>query len=177
MDEDSGRATHHLLGKLPLDLLLYADDLESLATTARGRIGIVLSYLYLSAMGYPFKWAKTRGGFEVEWLGMETEYSSYKLGLTHKRASWLVSWLREKVREGQVTAREMSQGLGPLYAWSAAIQGKAGLMKIPAMIKVIFCWLADRLETGDRLQRPCRPPSGDEEIVFFTDAKAENGRD
>ena len=86
MDEDS-RATHHLLGKLPLDLLLYADDLE-LATTTRGRIGIVLSYLYLPAMG-SFKWAKTRGGFKVEWLGMETEYSSYKLGLAASRASEL----------------------------------------------------------------------------------------
>ena len=60
------RATLQLLRKLPLDLLLYADDLESLATTAKGRMGIVLSYLYLAAMGYPFKWAKTRGGFKVE---------------------------------------------------------------------------------------------------------------
>ena len=44
--------------------------------------------------GYPFKWAKTRGGFRVEWLGMETEYPSYKLGLSLKRATWLVEWLR-----------------------------------------------------------------------------------
>ena len=71
------RATYHLIGPCPLDMLLYADDLESLATTRRGRIGIVLSYSYLSAMGYPFKWAKTRGGYRVEWLGMETEYASY----------------------------------------------------------------------------------------------------
>ena len=48
-------------------------------------------------------------------------------------------------------------------------------MKVLGMIKVLFCWLADRLETGDRLQRPCRPPPGDEEIVFFTDAKAGPG--
>ena len=48
---------------------------------------------------------------------------------------------------------------GPLYAWSAAIQGKAGPM---------INWLADRLETGDRLHRPCRPFPGDEELVFLT---------
>ena len=35
------RATHHLIGPCPLDMLLCADDLESLA---EGRIGIVLSY-------------------------------------------------------------------------------------------------------------------------------------
>ena len=66
------RATHHLLARCPIDMLLYADDLESLATARRGRIAIVLSYCYLTALGYPFKWSKTRGGYRVEWLGMET---------------------------------------------------------------------------------------------------------
>ena len=114
-------------------------------------------------MGYPFKGSKTRGAFRVQWLGMETEYSSYKSGLTHKRATWLVCWLRDKVKEGHVTAKEMAQGqgrlgfaaisldwerpsLGPLYAWSSATQGKLVPMKIPAMIKILFCWLAYRLE-------------------------------
>ena len=69
------RLTYHLLGPgFPLDMLLYADDLESMGRGAKGRRGIPLSYLYLAALGYPFKWAKTRGGFRVEWLGMETEY-------------------------------------------------------------------------------------------------------
>ena len=70
---------------------------------------------------------------------METEYSSYRLGLTEKRASWL----RKKIRAGNVAAKEMAQGLGrlgfaaisldwerpflgPLYAWSSAIQGRQG---------------------------------------------------
>ena len=66
--------------------------------------------------------------------------------------------------------------LGPLYAWSSAIQGKPGLMKIPAMLRVLFLWLADRFEKGDRLQRPQRPPIGEPPVSFFTDAKAENGR-
>ena len=78
---------------------------------------------------------------------METEYNSYRLGLTKKRADWLVNWRREVVTAGSVVARDMSQGLGrlgfaaialdwtrpflgPLYAWSSAIQGKAGPMKL-----------------------------------------------
>ena len=81
----SAAAGLHLIGPCPLVLLLFADDLESVATTRQGRIGIVLSYSYLSAMGYPFKWAKTRGGFRVEWLGMETKYASYKLGQPERR--------------------------------------------------------------------------------------------
>ena len=102
-------------------MLLHGDDLESLATTWRGRIAVVLSYCYLTALGYPFKWSKTRGGYRVEWLGMESEYSSYRLGLTEKRARWLVTWLREKSRAGNVTAKEMAQGWGRLGF--AAISG------------------------------------------------------
>ena len=49
-------------------------------------------------------------------------------------------------------------------------------MKIPTMLRVLFSWLADRFERGDRLQKPMRPPTGDPPLQFFTDAKAENGR-
>ena len=104
---------------------------------------------------------------------METEYSSYRLGLTLKRASWLVHWLRGIVKNGSVTARDMSQALGrlgfaaialdwerpflgPLYAWSSAIQGKTGPMKLPVMLRILMGWLADRFEGGDRLQKPDR---------------------
>ena len=93
-----------------LDLLLYADDLECLRVGLSGRKGIPLSYCFMSLLGFPFKWAKTRGGFRVEWPGMETEYNSYRLGLTKKRAAWLVKWLREVVTTGSVLARDMSQG-------------------------------------------------------------------
>ena len=99
---------------------------------------------------------------------METEYSSYRLGLTEKRARWLVMWLREKSRAGNVTTKEMAQGLGRLgfAAISLTIPG-AGPMTIPAMLKVLFRWLADRLE-----ERPSRPPSRNLGLSFFTDAKA-----
>ena len=49
-------------------------------------------------------------------------------------------------------------------------------MTIPTMLKVLFSWLADRLEGGDRLQRPLRPIFGELGLSFFTDAKAEDGR-
>ena len=38
-----GIRAHHFLGRCPIDMLLYADDLESLATTPKRRIAIVLS--------------------------------------------------------------------------------------------------------------------------------------
>ena len=86
------RATHHLLQACPIDMLLYADDLEALATTRKGRIAIILSYCYLTVLGYPFKWSKTRGGYRVEWLGMETECSSLQ-ARPHREESQLVGGL------------------------------------------------------------------------------------
>ena len=53
------RATHHLLGKLPLHLLLYADDLESLATTLEVGWG-----WYLAIFSCP-RWATPSNGPRV----------------------------------------------------------------------------------------------------------------
>eukprot|EP00439_Symbiodinium_sp_Y106_P024561 s7122_g3.t1 len=54
--------TYHLRGAgFPLDMLLYADDLESMGHGAKGRQGIPLSYLFLAALGFPFKWANVVG--------------------------------------------------------------------------------------------------------------------
>ena len=188
------RLTYHLLGPdFPLDLLLYADDLEAMGKGPKGRRGIPLSYLFLATLGYPFKWAKTRGGFRVEWLGMETEYPTYKLGLSLKRATWLVEWLRLLARTGKTEARAFAQGLGrlgfasialdwerpflgPLHAWSSAVQGKPGPLTLPTMVRVLCGWLADRLESGGRLQKPEPLLESAAPLSFFTDAKAEAGR-
>ena len=80
-----------------LDLLLYADDLVEWAHR------IPLSYCFMSLLGFLSKWAKTRGGFRVEWLGMGTEYSSYRLGLTKKSADWLVLAMGGEGRIGDGT--------------------------------------------------------------------------
>ena len=155
-----------------------------------GRRGIPLSYCFMSLLGFPFKWAKTRGGFRVEWLGMETEYNSYRLGLTKKRADWLVNWLREVVTTGSVMARDMSQRLGrlgfaaialdwerpflgPLYAFRETGEGGSDAT---VMLRVLMSWLANRLEGGERLQRPDVGVQGAIPLVFYTDARAEDGR-
>ena len=49
-------------------------------------------------------------------------------------------------------------------------------MKLPVMLRVLMSWLADRLEGGDRLQQPDVGIQGAVPLVFYTDAKAEDGR-
>ena len=80
------RLIHEMLGpSMPVELLIFADDLEALAADAGGRRGIVLAFLYLSALGFPFKWSKQRGGVRVEWIGLYSDYPSYRLGLSPRR--------------------------------------------------------------------------------------------
>ena len=138
------RLTYHLLGPdFPLYLLLYADDLEAMGKGPRGRRGIPLSYLFLATLGYPFKWAKTRGGFRVEWLGMETEYPTYKLGLSLKRATWLVEWLDRLESGGRLQKPEpLLEGAAPLSFFTDA-KAEAGR-----------AWIGGFLELVDGCQGP-----------------------
>ena len=132
----------------PLDMLLYADDLESMGRGAKGRRGTPLSHLYLAALGYPFKWAKTPGRFRVEWLGMETECPSYKLGLSLK----LVEWLRGLAESGKAEARSFAQGLGRLGFASIALDWQR-----PAT-RLVFCGSGE--VRPDRDPGPLRLASG-----------------
>ena len=185
------RLVHHLLGPTAhVELLLFADDLEALGIGQRGRRGSVLSFLYLSALGFPFKWSKQRGGLKVEWIGIFTDYTNMKLGLSPGRASWLAAWTRGLALRGSVAPKEMEQGLGrlgfsamalwwerpflgPLYTWSAAIRSKKGNMSIPVMLRSILLFLSQKLDSGHQLDSP--PPlrrDDAEGLTFFTDAKA-----
>ena len=82
-----------------------------------------------------------------------------------------VEWLRLLARTGKTEAKAFAQGLGrlgfasialdwerpllgPLHAWSSAVQGKPGPLTLPTMVRVLCGWLADRLESGGRLQKP-----------------------
>ena len=49
-------------------------------------------------------------------------------------------------------------------------------MKLPVMLRVVMSWLADCLEGWARLQRPHTGVQGAIPLVFYTDAKAEDGR-
>ena len=175
---------------MPVELLIFADDLEALAADAGGRRGIVLAFLFLSALGFPFKWSKQRGGVRVEWIGLYSDYPTFRLGLSPKRVQWMTEWVSSLATRGVTTAKEFEQGLGrlgfasmaliwekpflgPLYSWSSAVQSKKGPLRLPAMLRTILLYLARRFKEGGELQTP--PPLGNqdsEELLFFTDAKA-----
>lgn len=51
---------------------------------------------------------------------------------------------------------------------------REGGLVIPTMLRVLMGWIADRLDGGDRLQRPVSLHRELPPLSFFTDAKAES---
>ena len=50
----------------------------------------------------------------VEWVGFETAYSSFKLGLSQRRAEWLIRWCMDVATSGRTTWSDFSCALGRL---------------------------------------------------------------
>ncbi|CAE8738786.1 unnamed protein product, partial [Polarella glacialis] len=189
----STRATYHLLGpENPAEILLFADDIEVIGPDRAGRRAIALTYLFLVAFGNPFKWEKQRGGLKVDWIGLHTDYTVYKLGISEERCAWLVGWCTEVEVSCSVWPRVMAAGLGrlcytanalfwerpflgPIYAWVSSVGGLDRKVAVPWAIKFILSWIASRLRADGRLQEP---PSitGEAAELFRSDAKAEGGK-
>lgn len=185
------RLVHYLTGpSVPLELLLYADDLEALGVTGEGRRGIVMSFVILAALGAPFKWRKQRGGMCTEWIGLTTNYADYSFGLSDRRAKWVIDWIGALCEEKLVDAREFAAALGrlgfaatalpwerpflgPLYLWSAAIRAQKGKVTVPWAILAILDWIAMRMRAGGHREVVREEmEEGGSELVFYTDARA-----
>ena len=147
--------------------MIFGDDLKGLGANLMGRRGIAMAFVLLGTLGFPFKWAKQRGGLKVEWTAMQ-------LGLSPKRACCMFNWARSVSLKGFITVKEMEQGLGrlgfsanaltwerpflgPLYSWMA-IRHKKGRLRIPVMLCTLRFFLRERFcggslfrEIGQRL--------------------------
>ena len=170
------RLVHELLcPQMLIELLVFADAVESIAASPGGRRGIMLSFLFLSCLHFLFKCSKQRGGPRVEWIGLFTDYTTYKIGLSPKRAEWMHDWVMKLAQEGNVAPKFLEQGLGrlgfaalalhwekpflgPIYSWSAAIRSKKGQMRLPAMLRAILLFRAKRFREGGQMQEA--PPLG-----------------
>ena len=193
------RAVYSILGGAnSLDILLFADDCELISTTRRERLSVLLAVALLLSFGFPFKWAKFRGGFEVEWLGMAVSYKSFSMGLSSSRAQWLAGWIDKILAEGSVLTGEMASGLGRLnyaaqalyyekaflgiiYLWTSAVVSSGKFkVDIPWAVRLVLKWIGKRITAmtdglSGRLQEaPCY--GGRRSEWFRSDAKAEGGR-
>jgi hypothetical protein len=185
-------------GQHHLDLLVFADDVELIAVERGERFSILLGVVILLALGMPFKWAKFRGGFELDWIGYHVSYKLYSIGLSEARAAWVADWTGKLVGNGWVLVSEMCSGLGRLnyaaqalfyeraflgmiYMWTSTVS-RAGKLKvdIPWAIRLLLKWIGQRVlqpmqGLEGRLQEA--PDFSGAQIEWFrSDAKAEGGR-
>lgn len=133
------RAVHYLLGaRRPIEMLAFSDDLESLAPGDKGRVSLVLTLCIFCVFDVPFQVKKTRGGNIVEWIGLECDYARSMVGLTARRASWLIDWCDSVIERGRSHPFARSGGgpgkvglrghgplLGEALPWARSTRGPA----------------------------------------------------
>jgi hypothetical protein len=188
------RCIYGLLGKeYPLDILAYADDIEMLGDNETQRTAMIMATLLLLAFGTPLKWSKFRGGWDVEWVGFRTVYSKFAVGITEKRAAWLLQWMETLLKNGKVRIADFLGAfgrvgftinaldhckplLGPIYAWASVIVRQTrDWVDVPWAIRLIVSWLSEKIRLCNAIQPVLDTPVQLGEL-FRTDAKAENGK-
>ena len=171
--------------------LLFADDVLWIAA-GPNFVDLILSCLFTwTLFGTPFKWVKCRGGLQQDWLGYWLDLETFSLGISAKRADWLIKWINEVLTAGSVLVRTFVEALGrfgfaagvlewdrpflgPLYSWAAALP-MSTYLRLPVLITLILEYLRDRLVRGARALRCWRLPN-EAPLLFMADAKAEDDR-
>ena len=90
------------------------------------------------------------GGYQIEWVGYALHMARFKIGISEKRAAWVIGWIEGKVSERRLCLGELREGfgrlqflagslehlrpfLGPLCAWPCA-GSKWSRPRLPVML-------------------------------------------
>ena len=52
---------------------------------------------------HAFSYPKFRGGFQLDYVGFWMDYSRFELGLSEKRANWLIKFVEDLRNDGWLT--------------------------------------------------------------------------
>ena len=92
--------------------MLVADDFLLEASGPCCREALVVFFLLCSSCKVPLSWNKTAGGDTVTWVGFELLLVSSQLGISARRAEWLVRWAREVANSTHIQMSRFEEGLG-----------------------------------------------------------------
>ena len=136
-------------------------------------------------------WKKFRGGLELDFVGFFTDYGRFELGLSEKRAAWVMQVLRGLVENKYVITgyafAELVGRLGfasqavpwirpllaPLYAWGSKFKGGT-VSRVPDLVGHTLQLIKQRFKGGLYRVSCCSLQVGREE-AFRTDAKCSQG--
>ena len=187
-----GRFAYNLSEQDWLFVLVFVDDLH-LAAGGQDRWLTIWRFLVaLEMVGVPFSYPKFRGGFQMDYVGYWMDYSRFELGLSEKRANWLIKFVEDLQSDGWLTGVKQYQEfhgrlgfasqvlpwisplLGPGYAWLAAVS-KGTTLKVPELLATTCVFIKEKFKSGLR-KLPCGTREEHLGEVFRTDAKCAEGR-
>ena len=183
-----GRSSFYLFGKLGWMQLVYVDDILWLVGEKGGIEKLMTVIFYYTALGLPLAWKKFAGGFVCSWVGFELSIADRAMGLTEKRASWIIDWVSHTVDQGQVRISDFRAVLGrlsfaftalpnyrpllgPLYAWVSAMDA-FHTCRLPKLVVLLLNFLKQSLKEVGRRTAVGQFHEVETEL-FRTDARAE----
>ena len=169
-----GRFVGHVMQTAAYWHLVYVDDLHGAFTGSRKFELLWVWLLAFEVIGTPFGYHKFKGGFSSDFVGFHLRYDKNEVGITEKRGSWLLNWIRAlEEKRYVVPAREFSEFLGrlgfvaqlltwlkphlsPLFAWSAvASPGMVG--RLPDTVILTLQYIAAEMSGETFLISAKRP--------------------
>ena len=140
----------------------------------RYRKNLLAVLLFLTVLGAPLSWAKTRGGQQVEWLGYQVDLRVGLVGVSEKKVDWLKTWVSKTLLDGSVLGREMKAALGRmgflagplkharpflalLYRWSSKI-GAGSFLGIPLSVRLNMSFFLEAVKRAHRSGHPAEFP-------------------
>ena len=118
-----GRLTQYLISRYATTwIMLLADDYHVEVGGSHFRPALLVFFLLCEALGCPLSWNKTNGGTVTSWAGFELLLKEHALGLTERRAAWVVKWARETTAAKVTHVRAFEEALGRVVFATRALE-------------------------------------------------------
>ena len=118
--------------------------------------GILMCLWILVLMEIPLSWKKCRGGRVYVYIGYERNLEDFTVGLSARRATWLMKWAADAEQAGRVGFQELREVMGrwsvaagvleydrplisPLYSLLAVASGQLVVL-LPLFVRVVLAW-------------------------------------
>ena len=160
-----GRLTQYLISQYATTwIMLLADDYHVEVGGKHFRPALLVFFLLCEVVGCPLSWNKTNGGTVTNWVGFELLLREHALGLTERRAAWVVKWARETASAAVVHVRAFEEALGrivfatsalellrpflsPLYAFATS-GPRDSVRPVPGYVSFFLRFIAKSVEQG-----------------------------
>ena len=102
--------------------MLLADDFHLEAGGTNFPPALLVFFLLCEVVSCHLSWDKTTGGTTTHWVGFELLLREHALGLTERRAHWVVKWARVTAAAGVVHVRAFEEAPGRVVFTTSALE-------------------------------------------------------